>query len=318
MIHFDVFNGDADGICSLIQLRLAEPKESILITGVKRDIKLVKSVPVDACTVTILDISFDKNRDAVVQLLEVGAEVDYFDHHKTGDLIKHPNLNIDINLKATVCTALIVDKQLGGKYRAWALVAAFGDNLIDVANQLGAESGYSAMQLEQLQELGTLINYNGYGETEADLFFPPAQLYQELVKYESPFDFINADSSVLKTLRDGYKQDMQEAVNSSYIHESNTAAVIELKNETWARRVSGVFGNFLANETPSRAHAVIRKKDSGTYVVSVRAPLENKTGADEIVSQFPSGGGRKAAAGINDLPPELLEAFIDSLGHYYS
>jgi hypothetical protein len=115
-------------------------------------------------------------------------------------------------------------------------------------------------------------------------------------------------------LLDGDKQ----GNNLSYPQESNTAAVVELNNETWARRVSGVFGNFLANETPSRAHAVIRKKDSGTYVVSVRAPLENKTGADEIVSQFPSGGGRKAAAGINDLPPELLEAFIDSLGHYYS
>jgi hypothetical protein len=45
MSTYDVFNGDADGICALIQLRLAEPKESILITGVKRDIKLAKQVP---------------------------------------------------------------------------------------------------------------------------------------------------------------------------------------------------------------------------------------------------------------------------------
>ena len=36
MTCFDVFNGDADGICSLVQLRLAAPAESTLITGVKR------------------------------------------------------------------------------------------------------------------------------------------------------------------------------------------------------------------------------------------------------------------------------------------
>jgi len=38
MKYIDVFNGDADGICALHQLRLAEPVESTLVTGVKRDI----------------------------------------------------------------------------------------------------------------------------------------------------------------------------------------------------------------------------------------------------------------------------------------
>ncbi|GHD53921.1 hypothetical protein SAMN05216429_101155 [Marinobacter persicus] len=33
MPTYDVFNGDADGICALIQLRLAEPAETTLITG---------------------------------------------------------------------------------------------------------------------------------------------------------------------------------------------------------------------------------------------------------------------------------------------
>ncbi len=41
MAQIDVFNGDADGICALTQLRNAEPLESTLITGVKRDIALV-------------------------------------------------------------------------------------------------------------------------------------------------------------------------------------------------------------------------------------------------------------------------------------
>src|SRR5258708_22745285 len=45
MRHFDVFNGDADGICSLHQLRLAEPVEATLVTRLKRDIALLHAVP---------------------------------------------------------------------------------------------------------------------------------------------------------------------------------------------------------------------------------------------------------------------------------
>ena len=70
-MHFDVFNGDADGIIALVQLRLAEPKESTLITGVKRDISLLKQVDVEtADTITVLDISLEKNIDALNLHLE--------------------------------------------------------------------------------------------------------------------------------------------------------------------------------------------------------------------------------------------------------
>ncbi len=57
-MQIDVFNGDADGICALIQLRLAKPVEAKLITGVKRDIQLLEQVMVQAHdSVTVLDIS---------------------------------------------------------------------------------------------------------------------------------------------------------------------------------------------------------------------------------------------------------------------
>jgi hypothetical protein len=69
-MNYDVFNGDADGICALIQLRLEEPLESILITGVKRDISLLKQVEAKAGDrVTVLDISLDKNRRPLLDLL---------------------------------------------------------------------------------------------------------------------------------------------------------------------------------------------------------------------------------------------------------
>jgi len=55
----------------------------------------------------------------------------------------------------------------------------------------------------------------------------------------------------------------------------------------------------------------------GAFRVSVRAPLNNKTGADELCMQFPSGGGRKAAAGINALPSDMFDHFIGSFRHMY-
>ena len=54
-MHYDVFNGDADGIIALLQLRLSKhkphPKESILVTGVKRDISLLKNVDAESSNI---------------------------------------------------------------------------------------------------------------------------------------------------------------------------------------------------------------------------------------------------------------------------
>lgn len=82
----DVFNGDADGLCALHQLRLSEPADSELITGPKREISLLQRV--DACAgdrVTVLDIALSKNRPALDTLLKAGAHVRYFDHHQPGE-----------------------------------------------------------------------------------------------------------------------------------------------------------------------------------------------------------------------------------------
>ena len=57
-----VFNGDADGIFALVQLRLAKPDQAKLVTGVKRDIQLLKQVAAQVNdTVTVLDISLQKS-----------------------------------------------------------------------------------------------------------------------------------------------------------------------------------------------------------------------------------------------------------------
>jgi hypothetical protein len=54
---------------------------------------------------------------------------------------------------------------------------------------------------------------------------------------------------------------------------------------------------------------VLVKKADG-YSVSVRAAVEKPEGADQLCLKFDSGGGRKAAAGINLLPEAELSRFI--------
>ena len=99
--------------------------------------------------------------------------------------------------------------------------------------------------------------------------------------------------------------------------ETEQYAVYLLPAEPWARRVSGVLGNQLAREAPQRAHALLTRLPGGGYLVSVRAPLATREGADELCRQFPTGGGRKAAAGINHLPEQQLATFIDKFKEIY-
>ena len=58
--------------------------------------------------------------------------------------------------------------------------------------------------LLMLKELGTYINYNGYGASEDDLFFNPADLYQKLVSFDSPFDFLEQDRDIFNILKEGH------------------------------------------------------------------------------------------------------------------
>jgi len=318
MATIDVFNGDADGICALHQLRLADPADSTLITGVKRDIALVKQV--NASTddqVTILDISLDKNRDALLSVLSTGATVRYADHHFPGEIPSHPNLTCHIDTAAETCTGLIVNQLLDGQFLPWAVTAAFGDNLLTTATDAAAPLGLSEEKLEQLKILGTLLNYNGYGSTLDDLYFPPADLYKKVHPHTSPFTFIN-DDDAFKVLKEGFASDHAKAKAISAERSSNTMAIFIFPNDAFARRISGVYANELAQENPDRAHALLSELDDGSFLVSVRAPLSNRTGADELCRQFETGGGRKAAAGINKLPAAELERFASAMNTQFT
>jgi single-stranded DNA-specific DHH superfamily exonuclease len=320
MNAYDVFNGDADGICALIQLRLAKPMVTTLITGVKRDIALVRQVPnIEPVKATILDISLDRNREAVDALLAAGSAVFYVDHHFPGELLPNaPNFTALIDTQPTTCTSLLVNKHLGGQFHNWAIVAAFGDNLNAVADGLAKAAGLSAKQTQALRSLGVCINYNGYGTTVDDLHFHPADLYREFVKFEDPLELIASEPLAWQKLRNGYETDMASGLAAPVLAENNSSLVVKLPDEPWARRVSGVLGNELANRNPDKACGIVTEIADGSYLVSIRAPLNNRTGADELARMFRTGGGRKAAAGINNLPKNQLDNFLSAIAEFWS
>jgi len=310
-VNFDIFNGDADGLCALHQLRLADPIESVLVTGVKRDIGLVQQVSAQSGDyLVVLDISFDKNREAIELALTQGASVVYYDHHYAGELPVNNNFSSFINTAAETCTSLIVNEQLQGKYVHWAITAAFGDNLHKQAIALAKQIGLNTLQTKQLEELGTLINYNGYGSTISDLYFPPDALYKIIHQYQSPFEFVQNEGAFL-ILKEGYESDLKAAQQVKADLDSEQYGIYILPNMAWAKRISGVYGNILTQQHPHRAHAVLTESDNENYVVSVRAPLENRTGADVLCRQFATGGGRKAAAGINQLAYSEYVTFVE-------
>lgn len=319
MAVYDVFNGDADGICALAQLRNANPVHSQLVTGVKRDIKLLSQVVATAGDqVNVLDISMDKNKTDLLRILAEGAEVFYCDHHVAGDIPDHPNLDALINPAADVCTSLLINGRLNGAFAHWAIVGTFGDNLKTSAHALAKTTTLTSAQLTVLENFGIYINYNGYGSDLTDLHFEPANLFELLSRYADPLAFIEDDAEHFGQLETGYHDDMAKAKTCDALRLTAVSAAFLLPDEKWARRVSGVYGNDLANDYPDRAHAVLTSRPDGTYLVSVRAPLSNKTGADALCMEFPTGGGRKAAAGINELPAEMLAQFLDRLDEVYS
>lgn len=318
MNQYYVFNGDADGLCALHQLRLADPSTAGLITGVKRDIKLLDRIEANAGDrVTVLDISLDSNRKGLMRLLGMGVIVEYFDHHHAGEIPQHPNLTPHIDLSAEVCTSLLVDQFLKGRFHLWAITAAFGDNLMKKAHQLANSAELAEAEAEQLARLGEYLNYNGYGDSLSDLHFHPAELYKEIGLYSNPFDFI-AKSAAFTQLASGFNDDMSQANSLRPLMSDDRCAAYLLPDAPWARRVSGNFANKLANENPERAHAVITPNHSGKYTVSVRASLANPQGADVLCLQFDTGGGRKAAAGINHLPTDSLDNFVTSFKQHFS
>jgi len=312
------FNGDADGLCALQQLRLNHRSgDEVLITGVKRDIRLLERVRAGAGdTVYALDISLDVNRDGLTALLDAGASVHYFDHHYAGLIPDRASLNAHIDPAPDVCTSILVDRYLAGHYRAWAITAAFGDNLAHVARAMAVDAGLTHADICTLESLGTCLNYNAYGQNLEDLHFDPARLADAMLEFSDPLDF-SAHSPIFSRLAAGYEDDMVRVRSVRPLRMCEGCTIIELPDEAWARRGIGVFANELVQRSPQGAFALVSLNAGGDYTVSVRVPSESRIGADEFCRKFETGGGRRLAGGINHLPPDEVDSFVEQFEAHY-
>jgi hypothetical protein len=317
-MDYDVFNGDADGICALHMLRLQRPARRTLITGVKRDIALLRRVPATpGMDVLVLDVSLDANAGELQRLLDGGARLTWFDHHSAdcAPARRHPNLVLHCDTAPQVCTSILVDRHLGGRYRPWAVTAAFGDNLDQPARALAHSLGLDHDATAALQQLGQVLNYNAYGECEADLHVAPADLYRAISAHPTPAGFLA--SALYHALLDGYRADSAQLLHLQPHWQQHGNAVYLLPATPWARRVNGVLANRLAARLDGAAYAVLVARSDGDYLVSVRSGQPQTHSACRLCSEFPGGGGRHAAAGINCLPAAALTDFIERFDAYF-
>lgn len=313
MAHFDVFNGDADGISSIVQLRLAHPMPSVFVTGAKRDIRLVERVAAaSGDSVTVLDVSLDLNRAAVERLVAGGVLVEYFDHHYAGEDAVPAAVNAHIDTSPGVCTGILVDRHLGGRQRIWAVVAAFGDNLIDEALELASSLPLVTGALAALKDLGDCLTYNSYSDRLDDALVRPDDLARILIHCVDPLRFVSTHAAYA-AMDEARRRELALARDTRPAAVVPGGVVYMLPDAPWSRRVRGLFGNEIANAHPHLAHAVLTVREDGDYTVSVRAPRARPTGADALCRRYVNGGGRAAAAGIDRLPvagyPEFVERF---------
>ena len=313
MTRFDVFNGDADGLCALQQLRLDDPQQTVLVTGTKRDNALLGRVPAQSGDlVTALDIALPGNREALLALLERGVRVRYVDHHEPGEIPDSPLLEITIDTSPEACTSALADRLLEGRQRAWAVVGCFGDNMPATAQRLADALGLDAARRARWQELGECLNYNAYGLSEDDLIYRPAQLYRALAPYADPDRFIEGEPHFGR-LRQARGDDLAQALACPGEPLGRSAVLHLLPDAAWARRVSGSFANHVLNMDPTRAHAIATPRpDTGQLQVSLRLPRDSTASAHELVRPF-GGGGRRGAAGIDALDPADLPRLAQRL-----
>jgi len=306
-----VCNGDADGLCAAVQWRLHAGPPTALVTGMKRDIELLERVDAAAGDeVDVFDVSMERNRAALLRLLQRGVRVRYFDHHRVAAIPSHRLLAAEIDAASDVCTSLLVDRAVAARFRHWALVGAYGDNLAATADRVARESGIEEAIRARLRRIGVALNYNAYGASPREACIAPAALYDVLARYRDPLEMAARETLVdeIEALRQG---DLERAA-ACPVHRQNASAEVRvLPDAPWTRRVLGTFANELANADPRRAHAVLGS-DGGGYVASVRAPLAAPAGAHELCRRF-GGGGRDRAAGIDALPAHELDRFVEEL-----
>lgn len=312
-MDYYIFNGDADGIIAARIFHGDGEGKGRFITGVKRDTSLLKQlVHLSDLSIWVFDISVEKNIDSLKKLLEKNCMIKWFDHHVSADIPNHRKFLPVINTDSNINTTWLVSNHQK-RFTPWTVAGLFGDSMVEKALNIGKAIDLNEKQIGKLKEFGELLNYNAYGEKVEDLYYSPVGILKQSFNYSNIFDFIN-QTDIYEILSKGRAEDLQKALKAEQI----ASGIILFPNTAWAKRVIGDYANALSKKEPDLAHAVLVENKEGDFVVSVRSAINQEKNVAAFCSQFPTGGGRIKAGGINKLSQEDLASFISAFIQYFN
>lgn len=310
-----LFNGDADGLIGQHLLYLSGLRPSLRITGMKRDLALLRRLPESfRGDVHVLDIGFKANaKDAEAFLARRAGSLTWYDHHESGPLLESPEFKAHIHPTRGQCTGLIVNAVLGHRYDLWAAAAAFGDNQVSSAQAVLARHALDEADTLALRQLGEWLNYNAYGEA-GDALHTPLSVAQKLEAFDDPRTCFR-DSGLFEGLAEQLAEDEAHASVLKPWRQQGNARVYLVPDAPWARRYGATWMNRLVQKHPDQAFAIFQERSDGNLLASLRAPQSGpfaSWSAATFAERYPTGGGRVQAAGINALPAEALQACAES------
>ncbi|MDQ3001695.1 MAG: acetyltransferase [Fibrobacterota bacterium] len=335
-----VFNGDADGLVAQHILGMEIGAPDLRVTGGKRDIELLAQVPpLVSGHIYAMDISLRRNLDALGRLMPLlsqgNLKITWYDHHEPGEPPADANIVLHINQAPETCTAAIVNAVHGLRHPLWAAMAAFGDNLPATASALASSGGASSHEAALLRRVGVLINYNAYGEKPGDRFFEPADLATRMAPFVSALDFC-WEASIIGPLAAQFDADRDRFQDLTALVDAPGAQAFLVPDEPFARRYGATWANERILQQPGIALAVLHPRIEGGYQVSIRAPRDwsgrasvgfadpgtgtssaHAPSAADLAKEFPTGGGRKLAAGIDALPADQLGRFTERFRDFF-
>lgn len=308
------FNGDADGICAVLQFLQNGTIIDSFFTGHKRDQALLRhGEMLNNANILACDVELAKNIGSVKKVLNNGCDVTWFDHHGKGEesiFSEAINFSSNIDTSPDTNTSLIVYKFLNNpELLKWVIVGLFGDNIDNTALHYCKNLNLSEEAKSILSEIGRLINYNSYGESLSALIVDPMDILHQAKQFIDPISFYK-ETDIGQRLKESSSEDLELAM--SYVKKDSKDNIIFLPNIPWAKRVYGTLGNLLIQKNKTQPLAILVDIGEDNYLVSVRAPLDQPTGAGNLCRLFDSGGGRAAAGGINKLPRDALDHFISA------
>ena len=264
MTLFYAFNGDADGLCALQQLRLADPRDATLVTGVKRDIQLLRRVNAAAGDeVTVLDISLDQNRDDLLPAAGSG---------RFGSLFRPP-------LRGRAAAAPRTSRRTS-RNRPTSARARWSTAISPAAIARGPSSRPSATTCRSspsrwprppasTRRRPPRWSGSASASTTTPTGMPsaisasiPRIWRSRCCRSRIPMEFVRRSPAYAR-LGARYEEDMQQARALKPARQVPGATMVVLPDEAWARRAIGVLANELTQAQPDCAIAILSPKAAG-------------------------------------------------------